>query len=405
MQSIKPIIGRVLLSLSLVLIATTIKAQISSNAFFTEPTQYGGGAAEDPIFFYTDINTATLTAPGGTAYQWYQYSTASNSFEPIAGATTATLSNITERGYRVDVDAQAYYCWNFVPLMQIDSIGTTPPKNSCDNVRLTAYLTKPLIYFNHHREDTPPREVDYSFSWSSAPTGPIEGKTGNGQMIDAPFADTDYTVIVGTKFSPTLQPVSEQLAYTAIAVEAKFSHETEGTAENEATEGSAPMIVRFTDESLGKVDIREWRFGDSEQDCSGLGYKELEPWQFDCFGDYPVTLYVKNENSQCESISESITFSIKEMSIKVPNAFTPFSSPGQNDEFRVSYRSVNKFTMLIYNRWGRKVYSSSNPEVGWDGRIGNSKAEPGVYFYKIEATGYNPGEKEELEGAVHLIVN
>jgi gliding motility-associated-like protein len=92
------------------------------------------------------------------------------------------------------------------------------------------------------------------------------------------------------------------------------------------------------------------------------------------------------------------------MVVKAPNAFTRFSCPGQNDEFRVLYRSVNKFSMLIYNRWGRKVYSSSNPEEGWDGKIGNQKAEPGVYFYKIEATGFNPKEVKKLEGAVHLMV-
>ncbi|MBK3518163.1 T9SS type B sorting domain-containing protein [Carboxylicivirga marina] len=400
MQSIKPIIGRVLLSLSLVLIATSIKAQISSNAFYTEPTQYGGGAAEDPIFFYTDINTATLTAPGGATYQWYQYSTATSSFEPIVGATTATLSNITERGYRVDVDAQPYYCWNFVPVPQIDSIGV--PFASCDNLRLTAYTQNKTLAYYRHVSDNGELTVDYGHEWTSVPAGPVSDEDNYTRFIDAPTDDSEYSVVVGNKFASGIVPVQAGYAYVAIAVEAKFSHETEGTADNEATEGSAPMIVRFTDESLGKVTDWEWTFGEAGKDFVADPIFTFQKYAED---GYPVVLYVKNSESECESETAPVVFTVNEMSVKVPNAFTPFSSPGQNDEFRVSYRSVNKFTMLIYNRWGRKVYSSSNPEVGWDGRIGNSKAEPGVYFYKIEATGYNPGEKEELEGAVHLIVN
>ncbi len=397
---------RTFLFLFAILVGTPAYAQITSNAFYTEPTQYGGGETEDPIFFYSDITTAVLTAPGGVSYQWYKYSS-TNTFEPIAGATASYFDNVSESGYRVEVEAADgnktnYYCWNFVPLMQIDSIGTTPAKNACNNLRLTAYVSKPLIYYNHYRSDTPAFEVDYGYSWSSTPTGPIEGQTGQSHMIDAPLVDTDYFVIVGNKFSPTLTPAEIALEYTAIAVEAKYSFETEGVADNEATEGSAPMIVRFTDESLGKITDWEWTFGDAGKDFVSDPIFTFQKFAED---GYPVVLIVRNLDAGCESETDAEVFTVKEMVIKAPNAFTPFSSPGDNDQFRVYYRSVNKFNMVIYNRWGRKVYHSSNPDVGWDGHIGSRRAEPGVYFFKVEAEGFNPGEREKLEGAVHLIVN
>ncbi|MCG8579493.1 MAG: gliding motility-associated C-terminal domain-containing protein, partial [Bacteroidales bacterium] len=292
-----------------------------------------------------------------------------------------------------------YYCWNFVPQAQIDSVGV--PFASCSNLRVTAYTQNKVLTYYRHATDNSALTVDYGYEWISTPAGPVSDKDEYSRFIDAPTEDTNYSVEVGGKFADVMAPVQDEDSYAAIAVKAAFSFETEGTADNEAKEGSAPMVVRFTDESLGNVTDWEWTFG--------VGGKDFVPdpiFTFQKFevGGYPVVLYVRNSDTECDSETAPEVFTVNEMVVKIPNAFTPFSSIGENDEFRVAYRSVNKFTMLIYNRWGRKVYSSSNPEVGWNGRIGGRKAEPGVYFYKIKAEGYNPGERKEYEGAVHLIV-
>ncbi|TRX72174.1 gliding motility-associated C-terminal domain-containing protein [Carboxylicivirga sp. M1479] len=393
-------INRILLFISLfILSATLTKGQITSNAFYSESTAYGGGFTEDPIFFYTDINTATLTAPTGINFQWYQYSSANMAFEPIAGATQNTLTNLVENGFRVDVDGVPHYCWNFVPIPMVNNIDNE--FESCNNIRLTASNDNKALNYYNHRNTHEIISVDYGYTWTSSPQGDVEGLTDISVFIDAPTEDTEYTVISGSKFAAGIPAAEADYSYTAIAVKAAFSFETEGTADNEATEGSAPMIVRFTDESLGNVTDWEWTFGDAGKDFVPDPIFTFQKYNED---GYPVVLKVKNLTSECEDETAPEVFTVNEMVIKVPNAFTPFSSPGQNDEFRVSYRSVNKFTMMIYNRWGRKVYQGSNPETGWNGRIGNQKAEPGVYFYKIEAEGFK-GEKEELEGAVHLIVN
>ncbi len=389
----------------LLLVAWQMNAQITSNdAFYSESTEYGGGAVEDPIFFYSNMVSSILTAPTGTgaSYQWYQYSTSNKAFEIIVSATNQSLNINSEGGYRVLVDGtENYYCWNFVPQNQLDSIGTTPDKEACNNLRLTAYVTKPLIYYNHHRSDAPAINVDYGFIWSSIPSGPMDGVTEYTKQISAPTEDTDYSVVFGEKFIGGIQPGNEDKSYISIAVEASYSFESESTSDNEATEGSAPMVVRFTDESKGGVTDWEWTFGEAGKDFIA------DPiFTFQKFGEYPVTLKVRNMETECEDEITQETFNVQEMIVAAPNAFTPFSSPGENDEFKVVYRSVAKFTMLIYNRWGRKVYQSSNPAAGWDGRIGNQKAEPGVYFYRIEAESYNKEEKKiQLEGAVHLIVN
>ncbi|WP_439181784.1 gliding motility-associated C-terminal domain-containing protein [Carboxylicivirga taeanensis] len=412
MQSIYLVASRTLLFLLVFFVGAPLYAQITSNAFYTEPTQYGDGDTEDPVFFYTNINSAVLTAPSYSEnydFFWYSYSTSTGSFSTEVHTelnnSTSSISNIVENGYMVSIRNGAevvdeFYCWNFVPAAQLDSIGT--PFASCDNLRLTAYTKNKTLTYYKHKSDHTPLTVDYGFEWYSSPAGPINNETDFTSLIQAPTEDTEYSVAVGGKFAAGMQVAEATLAYQAIAVEAKFTFETEGTADNEATEGSAPLVVRFTDESAGKVSDWEWTFGDAGKDFVA---NPIFTFQKYAENGYPVVLIVRNTESECESETAPEVFTVNEMVVSAPNAFTPFSSPEQNDEFRVFYRSVKKFTMLIYNRWGRKVYQSSNPDAGWDGRIGSRKAEPGVYFYKIEAEGFNPKEKVNLDGVVHLIIN
>lgn len=403
-----------LVLLLVVLMLPCTHAQIGSNAPYSEPTKYGGGATEDVIFFYADINSAMLTAPSdGNSYDfyWYSYSASNSSFSTLEqtdlNTTSSSLINIAENGYKLSIRSGAttvdeYYCWNFEPVAQVDSVGFPPGSASCNNLRVTAHTKNKLLTYYKHKSDNSPVNVDYGYEWSSSPTGPMADVTEYSAMIDAPVEDTDYTVVVGGKFSPGIPSAEASKSYNAIAVEARFSFETEGTADNEAKEGSAPLVVRFTDESKGKVTDWEWTFGDAGKDFIPDPIFTFQKYNEDGNG-YPVVLTVRNLDSGCESESSPEVFTVKEMIISAANAFTPFSSPGENDEFRVFYRSVKKFNIVIYNRWGRKVYQSNNPEVGWNGRIGSRKAEPGVYFYKIEAEGFK-GEKEALEGAVHLII-
>ncbi len=70
----------------------------------------------------------------------------------------------------------------------------------------------------------------------------------------------------------------------------------------------------------------------------------------------------------------------------IPTAFTP-NGDGLNDEFMiVGNYPVDRFHILIYNRWGERVFESNNIQNSWNGLIKNQPAETGVYFYILEAT-------------------
>ncbi|MBL0309540.1 MAG: gliding motility-associated C-terminal domain-containing protein [Bacteroidetes bacterium] len=68
----------------------------------------------------------------------------------------------------------------------------------------------------------------------------------------------------------------------------------------------------------------------------------------------------------------------------LPNTFTP-NGDGNNDWFRPfkPYRFVSKIEMKIYNRWGEKVFETTDPEINWDGRDQKTGKElsEGVYLY------------------------
>lgn len=74
--------------------------------------------------------------------------------------------------------------------------------------------------------------------------------------------------------------------------------------------------------------------------------------------------------------------------IFVPNAFTP-NGDGLNDILRPVYVGISKLDRFeIYNRWGQRVFTTSDMSNGWGGRIGNQPAAPGSFVWIIKATNY-----------------
>lgn len=71
----------------------------------------------------------------------------------------------------------------------------------------------------------------------------------------------------------------------------------------------------------------------------------------------------------------------------VPNIFTP-NDDGINDDFVIRILNPSSYSIEIYDRWGKKVYASTNPDVYWNGRILSTQylVPDGVYYYIIKAT-------------------
>lgn len=95
----------------------------------------------------------------------------------------------------------------------------------------------------------------------------------------------------------------------------------------------------------------------------------------------------------------------KDCYINIPNAFTP-NGDGNDDYFlprELLSRSVSKFNMQVFNRWGQKVFESNTTNGrGWDGKFNDKEQPMAVYIYLIEASFLN-GTSEKYQGNVTLI--
>lgn len=87
--------------------------------------------------------------------------------------------------------------------------------------------------------------------------------------------------------------------------------------------------------------------------------------------------------------------------ISLPNAFSPGSNP--NAVFKILRRGdANLKSFTIFNRWGAKVFETSDINQGWDGQFKNEPQPMGVYIYVVEGTAAS-GRKFTKQGNVTLI--
>jgi gliding motility-associated-like protein len=83
----------------------------------------------------------------------------------------------------------------------------------------------------------------------------------------------------------------------------------------------------------------------------------------------------------------------------IPNAFAP---DGVNKVFRPYLSDVLEAEMIIYNRWGEKIYSEQSSNPSWDGIYQGEPCSVGVYFYILEII-RTDNKKEQLKGNIHLL--
>ena len=121
-------------------------------------------------------------------------------------------------------------------------------------------------------------------------------------------------------------------------------------------------------------------------------------------GLYPVQLVVWNELGCADTLQRWIPVDDAFL-IHVPNAFTP-NSDGLNEVFHVTGNDLSdeEFELHIFDRWGKLVFSSTSPAVGWDGKLpGGRRAMTGVYNWRLKARSIQTTSKRIVYGHVTLL--
>ncbi|HEY4788593.1 MAG TPA: gliding motility-associated C-terminal domain-containing protein [Bacteroidales bacterium] len=109
-----------------------------------------------------------------------------------------------------------------------------------------------------------------------------------------------------------------------------------------------------------------------------------------------------NQGNINQSLSSNYCIDLSE-AVFIPNAFTP-NGDGLNDEFKPSFAFMpTSFVLIVYNRYGFKVFETTDPLKGWDGTLGNGKkANEGAYVYFIKFSS-ETGKTVEKKGSFSLI--
>jgi gliding motility-associated-like protein len=116
-------------------------------------------------------------------------------------------------------------------------------------------------------------------------------------------------------------------------------------------------------------------------------------------GSYPVAMVVKNTWGCSDTIIKVVVVE-EDFGFFVPNAFTP-NGDDVNEVFVPMNRGVKGYSMMVFNRWGQKLFETSNPGSGWDGTFKGQPCTEDVYTWKIDARSSRDRQKN-LTGTVLL---
>jgi len=141
-----------------------------------------------------------------------------------------------------------------------------------------------------------------------------------------------------------------------------------------------PVVTfSFENQNADSIQIIDWNWNFGDTTFSTL---ETPEKVFSQVRDYEIKLKYTTSDECIDSVM--MTLNIAQAEVDIPNVFTP-NGDGFNELFEIKdleYYMSNE--ILIFNRYGKKVYSMNNYQSDWDG----DNLKDGVYFYVLKANGY-----------------
>jgi gliding motility-associated-like protein len=122
---------------------------------------------------------------------------------------------------------------------------------------------------------------------------------------------------------------------------------------------------------------------------------------------YPVTgngTYTVTISDGCGTVQaqKTVQFVKCDYNVYVPNAFTP-NNDGRNDRFNPRFfNPPSQYNLQVFNRGGLEVFSSNNPDNGWDGSFSNNRQPAGAYIWALHFTDRR-GKDYSFTGTLLLI--
>jgi len=307
----------------------------------------------------------TLTASGATNYAWSG---------PGVTATTSNIQTIFPTGTGI------FQVIGYTAAGCVDSIQTS----------FTLY-PKPIVAITPDQDICDGEMI--SITVSGATTYAWNPSTLNGsQVYVSPNTSTSYEVIGFNQFNCSDTVVSVVTVHpNPIALIG---------AEPYLLTSDSPTVT-FSNLSTGQL-ISTWDFGDGTVlQESNTTFDYQYPFEE---GNYNVSLLVESQYGCLDSTTQLIQVK-GDVLYYVPNAFTP-DGDEHNNMFSPVFTSgftPGSYQFDVYNRWGEMIFSSQNPQIGWDGYYNFVKCSEGMYAYTIKFVVSSSNELRSITGHVNLL--
>lgn len=318
---------------------------------------------------YTCVGvSATLTASGATSYLW---STGETTASIIVNGAVATYSVVGTTGTCLDTATAA--------------VTTFPPPT----VSFTADTLSGCNTFTTNFAADTAGNLGATYSWKLG-----ENAIGNGTNPSHIYTVAGcHTVEMTASFGPGCS--------TTDSISCMINVFPQPVASFNVSPDEIDMIaptVFFTNTSTNSIGWL-WNFGDSTNSIL-----QNPEHIYSDVGTYPVTLYVTSSNGCVDSVSSSVEV-IDIITKFIPNAFTP-NKNDRNDVFNVYSHGISddNFELLIFDRWGKQMFKTTDRNEGWNGAVNNvgEVMEMNTYVYKLTYKEMN-GKKRSLIGHVTLV--
>ena len=378
------------------------------------------------VYVIGNENTVTMhyTSSSTDEIYWYRFGAEglSSRVEMMgtqSGNVSVLVSSYKDCGYMVKQNSDSLCFW----ISSYRSVGSCEAgeeqENICEKVLLSGEGFAIPYYTTQGQRKYLSRWVSYETSkWDDA-AGTIldnvsvvseaEVLSDTEMEVPTPYGTTQFTVVDSRPLAwggSISRTITGDYVSPAILMRAVAEQTLRGAA-NEAAEqpsggfgGSAPVDMSFTAYVNGD-NYYAWEFS-ATQDFSTVDaiYAERQlAYSFRNEGTTYVRLHAYNDYCERDTVFE---ISVGESKLEAPNVFSPYGSPGVNDEWKVAYKSIVEFKCWIFNRWGEQIYHYQDPSGGWDGRYHGKLVPPGVYYYVIEARGAD-GQKYKLKGHINIL--
>jgi len=86
----------------------------------------------------------------------------------------------------------------------------------------------------------------------------------------------------------------------------------------------------------------------------------------------------------------------------IPNIFSP-NGDANNDLYLVQGKGITNFTIRIYDRWGEKVFESTELTEGWNGEFNGKPVEQGAYPYAVSLIFEGETTVREYNGYITIV--